>query len=347
MKRLLATPIVIVGTVVAVVLAGAPAARAHASATVTVKPGESIQDAVDNAQPGDTIRLLRGTYVGGVYVHTNSITIRGAGAKTILVPNGTDHCAGPAAGSGICVVGTPTQLVTGVTIKSLTVHGFKAFGVIGFGTDHLRVKEVTASQNGDYGITEFESTRGWFTDNWVIDNAADAGLYVGDIADAEGTVVAGNHATGNALGVLVRHAHHVNITENWLEGNCTGIALVDDGQPGGQGDTWVEHNHVVSNNKVCPAQGDVPALGGTGVAVLGGDNNTITENRINDNSGTQPFSGGVVLLPGVTAHPASGNVVSKNEIEHNSPFDVIDHSGGTNTIQHNECTTSDPAGLCG
>jgi nitrous oxidase accessory protein NosD len=346
MKRLLATPLVTLGAVTAVVLAGAPAAYASSS-TIVVKPGQSIQAAVDKAHPGDTIKLKKGTYSGGVLVQKNWLTIRGDGPKTVLVPGGTDHCAAAqSAGSGICVVGSPGFPVTGVSITSLTVHGFTSFGVIGFLTDRLSVTEVTAAMNGDYGITEFASTRGWFTDNWVLNNANDAGLYVGDIADAKGTVVADNHASGNALGVLVRHAHNVKVTGNWLTGNCTGVALVDDGQSGGQGNTWVSNNTLTRNNKVCPPHEGVPPLGGTGIVLVGGQHNTIVDNTIDGNRGTQPFSGGAVLEKGVSGTPASGNVIKDNDLDHNSPKDVIDHSGGSNTFRHNDCDTSTPSSIC-
>lgn len=345
MKRLLARPLVTLGAVTAVVLAGAPAAQAS-STTIVVKPGQSIQAAVDAAHPGDTIKLKKGTYRGGVFVHTHRLTIRGDGPKTVLVPGGTDHCTGPAAGSGICVVGSPGFPVNGVSITSLTVRGFAAYGVIGYITNRLAVTDVTAANNGDYGITEFVSTRGWFTENWVLNNAADAGLYVGDIADAKGTVVADNHASGNALGVLVRHAHNVEVTGNWLVGNCTGVALVDDGQSGGQGRTWVSNNVLSRNNKVCPAHEDVPPLGGTGIVLVGGQQNTIADNTIDHNRGTQPFSGGLVLEKGVSGTPASGNVIKDNDLDANSPKDIIDHSGGSNSFRHNDCDTSTPSSIC-
>jgi hypothetical protein len=345
MKRLLATPLVTLGAVTAVVLAGAPAAQAF-STTIVVNPGHSIQEAVDRAHPGDTINIKEGTYWGGVLIRTNGLTIRGAGAKTVLVPGGTDHCPGNAAGSGICVLGDPAHPVTGVSITSLTVRGFKVSGILGFGTDRLSVAGVTAARNGEYGITEYASTRGMFTGNWVVDNGDDAGLYVGDIANAKGTLVAGNHASGNALGVLVRHAHNVMVTGNWLVGNCTGVALVDDGQPGGQGDTWVSHNVMARNNKVCPPHEQVPPLGGTGVALIGGQHNTIAHNQIVWNRGTQPFSGGLVLERGVSGTPGSGNLITNNSVRYNAPYDIADRSGGTNTFRHNDCGTSSPPSIC-
>jgi len=50
------TSLILMGTVVALVLFAAPAR----AATHEVQPGESIQAAIDAAQPGDTIHVAAG-----------------------------------------------------------------------------------------------------------------------------------------------------------------------------------------------------------------------------------------------------------------------------------------------
>jgi hypothetical protein len=354
MKRIFAAS---VGTAVAVTgLASlAPASQAADGAhgrVHVVKPGHSIQRAVDHARPGDTILLKAGYYEGGVLVRKR-LTIRGEGNKTILRPGRHDHCAkAKAPGMGICVVGSPRYKVSGVTIRNLTVWGFKDTGVYGIYTDRLSVLAVLAKKNGEYGIAEFRSTRGRFLWNWAIENDEDAGLYVGDTPDARGTVVADNHSFGNTLGVLVRHAHHVVVRDNEIAGNCVGVALVDDGQAGGQGHNAVWKNKVVKNNRTCEEHGPVPALGGTGILLLGGEHNTIAKNVVKYNRGRLPSSGGIVLLPGEPprnghARPARYNLIAGNIALRNAPFDLVDKSGSrTNRFRHNKCRTSNPHHLC-
>ncbi|MEU8340855.1 right-handed parallel beta-helix repeat-containing protein [Spirillospora sp. NPDC048832] len=346
-----------VGT--AVVLAGlaAPAAAGQADGgkagrTHVVRPGHSIQKAVDRARPGDTIRLKAGYYAGGVLVRKR-LTIRGEGNKTVLRPGRHDNCAkAKAPGMGICVIGRAKHPVTGTTIRNLTVRGFKANGVHGMYTDRLTVLAVLAKNNGEYGIAEFRSTRGQFVWNWTLDNEADAGLYVGDIANARGTQVANNHTSGNTLGVLVRHAHHVTVRDNEVSRNCVGVALVDDGQKGGQGHNKVWNNKVVENNRSCAAHGSVPPFGGTGVLLFGGEHNSIAKNTVKDNRGRLPYSGGIVLFPGVapqngSARPARFNLVEANTAFGNRPYDLVDRSGSkTNRFKRNKCRTSNPRGLC-
>ncbi|GIG63254.1 hypothetical protein Lfu02_76260 [Longispora fulva] len=341
--------ILLTGAVVAsaVAVGGQPAMAGGDSHIVL--PGQSIQAAVDAAHPGDTIQLLPGTYDGGVRVAKPGITIQGADGATVLRPGGTNHCLADAGPSGICVIG-----VHGVTVRALGVEGFDAFGVIGFQTDALHVTAVHAVDNGEYGITEFESTRGEFVGNWVSGTREDAGLYVGDIADAHGTKVVGNHTSGNALGVLVRHAHNVTVSGNFADGNCTGIALVDDGQAGGQGDNRVTANIVTANNRFCPPSPDgVPPLQGAGIILVGGQRNEVSANKVDDNlGGPVPFPGGILLVPGVTAAggpgaPAAHNLIKANVAHGNLPADLINHSGsGSNVFEANVCGTSQPAGLC-
>lgn len=319
------------------------------AATVNVAPGQSIQDAVDYAHSGDVIQLRDGVYAGGVVVSRSGITIRGAGRGTLVQSLGANACASQGGTpAGFCVVGA-----NHVTIKALTVQGFDGFGVVGFGTDRLRVEGVWAKDNAEYGITEFSSTRGEFVYNHVTGSSEEAGLYVGDIGDAQGTQVKGNFSSGNALGLLVRHAHHVTVTGNTFVGNCTGVALVDDGQAGGMGDTTVSANQISGNSNVCPPHEEVPPLAGTGVAIVGGVHNTVSFNVVLGNTGAAPFSGGVVLVRGVpsAANPlgtaAAHNDVNHNIVLQNGPADLIDHSGSnTNTFNANICHTSIPGGLC-
>jgi len=41
-----------------------------------------------------------------------------------------------------------------------------------------------------------------------------------------------------------------------------------------------------------------------------------------------------------------GNTVQNNTAYHNTPADIVDHSGGHNTFRGNFCGTSVPRGLC-
>lgn len=50
---------------------------AHAATVRVVHPGQSIQQAVDGARPGDTILVLPGTYHESVLLTASDVTLRG------------------------------------------------------------------------------------------------------------------------------------------------------------------------------------------------------------------------------------------------------------------------------
>lgn len=314
-----------------------------------VRPGHSIQAAVDSARPGDVIQLKAGGYYGGVLVRKR-LTIRGVGDRTVIRPGGADHCASvQARGTGICVTGRRGYPVKGVTIERLSVRDFPANGIFGNFTDRLTVRRVLAKSNDEYGISEFNSTRGRFVLNRAVGSREEAALYVGDIANAHGTVVAWNHAYGSALGLLVRHARNVKAWGNDIDRNCTGIALVDDSQPGGQGNTRVWNNRVVGNNRNCPPHEEVPPLRGTGILLFGGDHNAIEKNTVKYNRGTLPYSGGIVVFRGTPPlnRPARYNTIKSNVAHRNASYDLVDRSGSnTDRFRANSCATSSPRGLC-
>ena len=51
------------------------AAGSASAATIYVEPGDSIQRAVNNAQPGDTIIVKPGTYNGDIEISTANLTL--------------------------------------------------------------------------------------------------------------------------------------------------------------------------------------------------------------------------------------------------------------------------------
>jgi hypothetical protein len=339
----------VLSTVAAAGLALAGVGPAAAATTIVVGPGQSIQAAVDRAQPGDTIVIKPGTYRESVLVRKDRLTIKGSGAGpagTILQPGPSDP-ANPCSrdgGNGICVFGTASNRVGGVTITHLVVRDYAGDGIVAVETDNLVVAVVTARGNGGYGIARFASGGGAIVDSLAVDNR-DAGFYVGDSPNAQADVV-GNVSRGNELGVFVRHARRVAVEGNVLTGNCIGVLLLNDDQPGGAGNHVVGFNDVRGNNRVCRIEG-VPPFGGSGIAVLGATDSVIQDNAVLNNRGNTFPSGGIVLLPSFGGAPATGNVILRNTAFRNAPADIVDNSGpGANTFSRNECGRSQPAGLC-
>jgi hypothetical protein len=160
----------------------------------------------------------------------------------------------------------------------------------------------------------------------------------------------------NALGILVRHARKVIVSDNESSGNCIGVFLLADGQAGGSGEIAVLNNRVLANNDECPqfeAAGFLPLLGGGGIVLAGSQRNAILQNVVRDNRGDTLFSGGIVLI--ATPRPnadgsfdaSSNNVVFLNVVRRNEPADIVtDDASAPNLIVANRCQTSTPARLC-
>ena len=65
------------------------AAAAAGGTTIVVNPGQSIQAAVNTAQPGDTVLVKPGVYHQAVLLKTDGITLRGSGdflGGTVIEP---------------------------------------------------------------------------------------------------------------------------------------------------------------------------------------------------------------------------------------------------------------------
>ncbi|MGP4086853.1 right-handed parallel beta-helix repeat-containing protein [Streptomyces sp. KR55] len=319
-----------------------------------VLEGESIQEAVDAAEPGDTVLVTPGTYRESVKVTTPGLTLRGVGRGTVIKPATTkaaNSCA--AAGNGICVVGTKNRRIEDVTVASLTVTGFAKSGVSALRTDGLTVRNVTAVKNGVWGIAQERSVRSVFRGNTARDNG-DAGLFLANsitaeegAADTGGTVVEYNRLEGNRIGVTVRRLRNLSVERNHVAGNCAGLFVVGDENKPRAGDLAVRENHVVANNKYCPKTERLPFLQGSGVVLTGAEKTLVTGNVIKDNVGASPLSGGIVLFQSLVGVKSEQNRISDNELEGNAPADLVNaDTGKGNTFANNSCGASEPAGLC-
>ncbi|WP_432175092.1 right-handed parallel beta-helix repeat-containing protein [Streptomyces sp. Tue6028] len=334
---------------------GAAAPSADHLTVHRVSPGESIQKAVNSARPGDTVLLSPGTYHESVSVTVSNLTLRGSDARsTVIVPKTADKSSACAkAGNGICVTGTERNPVTGVTVRSLTLSGFAKQGLWASGTDRLTVRNVTSEKNGQWGIAQERSVRGVFRHNTVRNNG-DAGLFVSNTVDTEegardakGTVISHNLASGNRIGVTVRRLRNLSVDHNEATGNCTAVFVVGDENKPRVGALSVDHNYVHANNKYCAKTPRLPFLQGSGIVLTGAEDARVTKNRVEDNVGSSPLSGGIVLFKSFVGAQNQNNVIRDNVVLRNGAADLANRDTGKgNTFRGNRCAVSQPAGMC-
>jgi parallel beta-helix repeat protein len=336
---------------------------AGAQGIVVVRPGQSIQAAVDSAAPGTTIVVRPGTYAEHVTITTDGIRLLGFGA-TVVPPDEHPPSAcsfGEASIDGICAVGefsfpdpegppVVTDPISNVTVSGFTVEGFDGTGVLFLGADNPVVTSTRTVDNAEYGVARFSSTGGRILANKA-SGSEEAGIYVGDSPDAD-VVIIGNEVFDNGLfGFFLRDAGNGRLIGNRSHDNCVGAIVLNTG--GNVAADWrFTGNLIRENNAFCPGDDEegTPPLSGIGVAIVGGADNTLTGNLILDHapSGEVPFAGGVVVIdfgiPG--ADPPSGNRVQGNVILRNEPDIFWDGSGEGNVFRANLCETSVPDGLC-
>lgn len=329
------------------------------STTHVVRPGQSIQKAVNAARPGDTVLVTAGTYRESVKVTTPNLTLRGVGRSTVLEPSrkktgaktAANSCA--KAGNGICVEGTKDRRLKGVTVASLTVTGFTKTGVSATATDGLTVRNVIALKNGVWGIAQERSVRSAYRWNIARGNG-DAGLFLANTitaeegaADTKGTVVAHNRLESNRIGVTVRRLRNLTVEHNHVTGNCAAVFVVGDENKPRAGALSVRDNRIVRNNKFCPKTARLPFLQGSGIVLTGAEDTRVTRNVITDNAGTSPLSGGIVLFKSMVGATSERNRISGNTLRGNSPADLVNtDTGKGNTFKGNSCKVSKPTGLC-
>ncbi|GAA1080192.1 right-handed parallel beta-helix repeat-containing protein [Kitasatospora arboriphila] len=348
-------------TTVLATLGAVPSARAAGGLHV-VQPGQSIQQAVDAAGPGDTVQLLPGTYRGSVRITTAGLTLRGAGPNSVITPgDAADGTAGDtvcaAAGHGICVVGSDRNPLGGVTVEDLAVAGFQKNGIDATATDGMTVRTAHLRGNGQHGISQEKSTRAVIVGNEATGNGQ-YGIFLANIVDPEGdssggaidtagTVVSGNRLTDNRLGVAVRRLRNLDVEQNDVHGNCGGVFVVGDETVPRAGRLSVTRNRVVANNKYCPAAGRLAHIQGTGILLTGAEEVAVTDNQVSDNVGDSPMSGGIVFFHSLVGVANTRNSVVTNDAVGNSPADLVDREGdSTNLFGRNHCAVSEPAGRC-
>ncbi|MEU4151789.1 right-handed parallel beta-helix repeat-containing protein [Streptomyces sp. NPDC026659] len=336
-------------------LGAAPASAAHQ--TLVVRPGQSIQKAVNAAQPGDTVLVLAGTFHESVVVSKPWVTLRGVGARTVVKPAATktgkvaNTCAQH--GDGICVLGTKKKDVEGVTVADLKVTGFSHAGVFGMATDTLTVRRVHAVKNKVWGIATERSAHSAIRENEVRGNG-DAGVFLANTINEEGgaydagrTLVERNRLDNNRIGITVRRLRNLTVTDNYISGNCGGVFVVgDENKPQG-GNLTVSSNEVVENNKFCAKTARLPVIQGSGIVLTGAEKTRVTGNYVAGHHGKSPLSGGIVLFKSMVGAKGVNNRIDRNTLEDNSPADIVNtEAARTNVFERNSCRASKPAGLC-
>lgn len=323
-------PIAVALVVVVLSTLSSAAAQARRIRVASTGSTSTIQQAVDEAVPGDTIVVAPGTYSGPtISVPTSGLTIAGSKAAVI---DATGNTYGITVGTQLTFDPGPACPAYGVhdfNISGIGVRNAEDTGIFLFGVDKYEVSGGSYLNNGQYGIFA-RCSRGGLIDRNSGGGGNDATIYVG--VDNE-TVVEKNHLSNGELGIELENTNNSVVRDNKLTDNTTGIfVIVLPNLPTSSTETaLIEHNVVHKNNRpnpfppVCQGPGTPPGCveeffddlqllpSGSGIINVGGHSVTIRRNVVvrNDTVGV-----GVVENP-FGFGSSNNTVVTDNTIMQN------------------------------
>src|SRR5215203_6683137 len=180
-----------------------------------VGPGESIQKAINSADPGDTI-IVRGVHHEDVAIRKDGIKLRGDDA-VIEPPAKADS---PCAPEAICILGDmnfQTGEITGPRVSDVSVSGFT-------------IRDFQEREQGDltaFAIDVLHARNATVAGNRAIGNAAGIGLTSRSI----NTTIAKNHVIGGPEtaehGIIVESSSRTKIVNNVVRSYVFGIEAIE------------------------------------------------------------------------------------------------------------------------
>lgn len=282
-----------------------------------VQAGQSIQEVINAAKPGDVILIDPGTYEGEIVVNTEDITIRGKDRNNVVIDGEYEQ------DNGIVVA------ADGVRIENLTVQRFRTNGVLvagGYNDEVLEANEdsvvsrflveyVNAMNNGLYGIYAFSATEGTIANTFTRANA-DAGIYVGQCKPCN-TQVYNNIAYVNGIGFQgANNSEGMYIFNNNFSNNRTGIQILSETKErlSPQTSANIVGNRTDSNNNA-DAPTTTSDIFGFGIIIVGGENNFIERNKADSN-----VQAGILIISTEDFSAKNNTIDSNSALGNGSPF---------------------------
>jgi parallel beta-helix repeat protein len=328
MRNMLRLLLVCVLAFLLALAAGIGSATAESS---VVGPGESIQKAVNAADPGDTI-VVKGVHREDVVIRKNGIKLRGLDA-VIEAParaRADSPCSKVYGPEAICVFGD-ANLRTGkvnrrikdVSISGFTIRGFKQkpnkgqttimIDVIGARNATVVGNHVVGNAGRGIGISE--GLNNTIRNNDLTDNK-DAGVFVGGVRN---TTVANNNFTGNAIGIDLQSTINTLIKGNDVTGGFVSILTEDSRGTKFLSNTLRRYDDLgilVGGPKVANAKvvGNDISGGDFGIFVTNSHRGTFAANQVHNNCAGLVFAADL---------PEPGNSVGNykvmgNKVENNT-----------------------------
>ena len=167
-----------------------------------VYPGESIQDAINSAESGDTIFVHNGTYYEHVVVNKTVWLVGENRRNTIIDGNSTGN-------------------VIEVTASNVNIRGFTIQnGQTGVDLTYLNNTVISGNNimNNSHGINLWHCNNNTLTGNTITNNSVGISLY-GFASNA----IVGNNITNNYCGISLEEFSDTTLSNNNVTNNHVGI----------------------------------------------------------------------------------------------------------------------------
>ncbi|HSD58575.1 MAG TPA: NosD domain-containing protein [Methanotrichaceae archaeon] len=310
-------------------LAIAPLAALGNGAVITVEPGESIQDAVNRARPGDIIEVESGYYEESVYVD-KPLILRGQkalGKPTIIEAQSRE--------------GAVVLDANGCSLEKLVIKNSKGCGICVLSDfNNICNNSIPVAQTGIY----LEDCQG----NRIARNIVFSSWYLGtgiELSQSCNNSLVKNTAFGGWLSTAIRlwdGSNNNTIVNNFarddgwcgngidLQDSCDNIILhntasTDSKVLGANGICigWASNNNTIRENTACGS-----GWKGNGIYIFSSDNNTIAKNNVSSRGDSE--SDGIFLCS------SDNNTLMGNNVSDNRDYGIdLLSSSDNNTIMNN------------
>lgn len=319
------------------------AASESLAGTWIVRPGESIQAAVDAALAGDTVVVQPGVYTEAgrpcphdptltcaVVIGKNGLKLRGGREpwKFVILRGAAGQHVGVGVGSpgaeGTECLANPSARIRDVAVEGLAIEGFARGGIAARCTEAVWIGHNQIIGGEGHGVAQVYGVGGRLTRN-VVSEADEAAIYVAAGRDA---VVDRNMAFSSGTGIGLVNASDAMVNFNVVFDNATGIlALAQGGAPLPANErNAVEDNYVFGNNRANGCRNGGPGLcaapKGTGILLLGSRSGRALRNNVTANRtigiGIADLCTAMALGPGNCAALGFDTASTGNEVRSNS-----------------------------
>jgi parallel beta-helix repeat protein len=249
-----------------------------------VGPGESIQKAINAADPGDTI-VVRGVHREDVFIRKDGIKLRGDDAVIEAPPRAKadSPCSKFLGPQAICVLGDfnietgeVNEYVKDVSVSGFTIRGFKdkdAFLIDVYAARNATVEGNRITGNVANGIAFGGSVNITIAKNHVIGSPETRPKHGILDGASRNTKIVNNVVRGYASGIEVAENTNTTIVGNDLIGNRLGVLLIE--STGTKmlsndiTDTTLVSTVILDSTGTKILSNDISRYGDTGISIFG------------------------------------------------------------------------------